>query len=94
MAHTQGPWYVEERNPGEYDITTGENGQDLAFLLDGINTNPEANAWLIAAAPDLLEALEGLVKAIDLSHLNIREHFSLLNYHAASLKAIAKAKGR
>jgi hypothetical protein len=57
---TPGPWYVEETNPEEYDINTGDGGENIAF----VSIEPQAraaNALLIAAAPELLEALQGLL---------------------------------
>lgn len=48
---------------------------------------------LFAAAPDLLAAITDLTKNVNLSKLNVRKDYSLLLAHAASLKAIAKAKG-
>lgn len=50
--------------------------------------NHAANSRLIAAAPDMYEALQGLAKEINLSKLNIK------NAHAYALKALAKAEGR
>ncbi len=52
----------------------------------------DANGRLLAAAPDLLEACRYLVKQIDLSKLNIRRDFSLINGHAAATRAIRKAE--
>lgn len=44
-------------------------------------------------APELLEALKGLVEEVKLSKLNIRKDFSLINAHAYATKAIYKAMG-
>ncbi len=54
--HTPGPWYAEERDPSEWYVTTGQDGRDIA-ILETIS-NGKANARLIAAAPELLEALK------------------------------------
>ena len=60
--HTEGPWTVvgpdehgrmEVQAPGGYVVTPGSDA-----VADG---EPEANVALIAAAPDLLAALEELV---------------------------------
>jgi hypothetical protein len=53
--HTQGPW--------EYKRTSGFDYGSVEYWLPGICTNvkTEANARLIAAAPDLLEALNELI---------------------------------
>lgn len=42
---------------------------------------------------ELLGALEGLAKETNLSKLNVRRDFSLMNAHAYATKAILKAKG-
>lgn len=65
--HTTGPWtHRRAFSKGEeigcvvmpmgYDLSTSNNEEN------------EANARLIAAAPDLLEALEGLLKATRMAH--------------------------
>ena len=51
--HTEGPWRGIHTSQG-HDII-GSNGQPIAEL---IGINQENNAVLIAAAPELLEALE------------------------------------
>lgn len=43
---------------------------------------------------DLLEALRSLTKEIDLSKLNVRKDFSLINAHACALKVIHEAEGK
>lgn len=48
----------------------------------------EANAKLIAASPELLQALIDLSKEIDLSKLSIKKDFSLINAHAQATKLI------
>ncbi len=54
-THTPGPWLVSET------FAIGPAGEVVACTP---NNHPrrEANARLIAAAPELLEALEGLLK--------------------------------
>ena len=42
----------------------------------------------------LLQALKSLVKEIDLSKLNVRKDFSLLNAHAFAAKTIHQAEGK
>lgn len=80
MEHTEGPWEVRD------DIEV--------YAVNGINRyictcsgNARANARLLAAAPDLLAALEELVKVAVFS--NIRESYPVV----AAQAAIAKAKG-
>ena len=59
--HTPGPWRVDGT-----DIYTKVAGSDhwvAAIKQRRPNSEDEANAKLIAAAPDLLAALDGLLKA-------------------------------
>lgn len=65
MSHTPGPWYwrggksVEVRT--EHD---GGIGFHLATIRCGDSDTDKANAALIAAAPELLEALKGLLEFV------------------------------
>lgn len=59
MKHTPGKWFVEASHD---DIVKSDNGSRIAFCY----TTPEvkqyqANAQLIAAAPDLLEACKAIL---------------------------------
>lgn len=67
-AHTPGPW--DEGNP--HEVTDGmirvygpsDEGPALVaevYIQPGFDAQAEANATLIAAAPDLLEAIRGLL---------------------------------
>ena len=55
--HTPGPWHVADADGLNYNIrgepSTGYNGKHLARVF-----NNEANAHLIAAAPDMLVMLK------------------------------------
>jgi len=59
--HTPGPWTVGEgtgyRNQIAIEPTIG--------CVYGAGENVKANARLVAAAPDLLEALKGVVRVAD-----------------------------
>ena len=59
--HTPGPWFIVSDEP---DCVSTAGHRALMELQDDdyIDCNSEANARLIAAAPDLLEALEMLVR--------------------------------
>ena len=54
----------------------------------------EADARLFAAAPAMYEALRMLTSEINLSTLNVRKDFSLMNAHACAVKAILQAEGK
>ena len=76
--YTPGPWKWAG-DPGESDLMHGsmikgncdscvmryEKYEGLWFSDYGVDSRDVANALLIAAAPDLLEALESLVRAVD-----------------------------
>lgn len=74
--HTPGPWVVRKREtyPGHVHegffkidgfTAKGEQEYRVASVIDG-NDSPqnESNARLIAAAPDLLEALQDVVNSV------------------------------
>jgi len=65
--HTPGPWIVCDSPDGLH--VTMEHGVRIAELY-GVPSGrfpetPEANARLISAAPDLLEALEAWMEVVD-----------------------------
>ena len=57
--HTSGPWECKESQFG-YSVFTKENSMRIAMVFSDWD-NPESNARLIAAAPELLEALKDLL---------------------------------
>lgn len=71
-AHTPGPWYIdrtgEHYGQRPYGIRAGERGLTRRNIVNWggfaapASPETEANARLIAAAPDLLEALTRLVE--------------------------------
>jgi hypothetical protein len=56
--HTPGPWVIEQNGPA-FDLLTADHADHFAIIV-GMTSNGtgelEANARLIAAAPDLLAA--------------------------------------
>jgi len=60
MSHTQGPWKVDKNHKGFVNIRRDVDSytSDIATVWDFYAENYESNARLIAAAPDMLEALE------------------------------------
>jgi len=85
MTHTLGPWTLgaEWVAPAEKDayLMTSRNGQRIFVIRDGLIPTLE-DARLIAAAPDLLAALQGLVNFPNDIHKM-----------SDALEAIAKATG-
>ena len=64
--HTPGPWrVVEEDLRGGRHYSIAANAMPDGYVMDGIHEddNGEANATLMAAAPDLLAALEYVMSA-------------------------------
>ncbi|WP_272582792.1 hypothetical protein [Providencia sp. PROV261] len=63
FKHTPSPWRCHDKRPNcsGYSIF-GNDGQYIAFVGDSDQLSPiDANAHLIAAAPELLEALQSLL---------------------------------
>ena len=91
--HTPGPWRIERQNPspttGEWMVSGAKPGY-LAEVRDCGSGDEQANARLIAAAPDLLEALTALVGLARMRAAPLGDYVSAL---AVADAAIAKATG-
>ncbi|MDX9972247.1 MAG: hypothetical protein RBU21_04550 [FCB group bacterium] len=101
--HTPGPWEIsrDDAYPPRYLLTS--KGSPFASLdgwaCDGVTTDEDdaANRNLIAAAPELLDALKGLFEHCAMIHRvwgdgsNQKEADAAI---AAGKAAIAKAEGR
>ena len=81
--HTPGPWAVEDLKH-RYRLRCSIEATDGSLVGESYE---EKNAHLIAAAPELLEALENLLK--------VHEGEGGTQHHAGDIAraAIAKAKG-
>jgi hypothetical protein len=88
-THTQGPWSIRRNFNGRGALDLfGEGGQII--IGNALIINQEANARLIAAAPDLLQALHD-VDAYLAPEGDEEDHY---NYIRAIIKgAISKAQG-
>lgn len=68
-VHTPGPWKAYKQDNGDWYISRSLGAQladtALATVHAWAQTEDEANARLITAAPELLEALEKIVTLID-----------------------------
>lgn len=81
LNHTPGPWILEQDT-----VFIGETRKVQPVLYHG-DSEGMANARLIAAAPDLLQALQLLY--------DTGADSTMLNYaRSITAKAIAKAEGR
>ena len=91
--HTPGPWTVAGPS-GDLEIWSREAHKSIAFLASYPDpANEAANARLIAAAPELLEALEGLMEWREEIRADLRLHTSPDALLAKAHAAIAKARG-
>ncbi|WWA79547.1 hypothetical protein Kintu_gp55 [Xanthomonas phage Kintu] len=65
--YTPGPWSIGETDPDTAEIEIVSEGRPyICLVLPGaVDDRTEANARLIAAAPELLEALTEIVAAAD-----------------------------
>lgn len=91
--HTPGPWtYFYKNKYDEHHVSLPLIGQSMRLGLfeDGCPTeNPEADARLIAAAPDLLEAMQAMLSEFNESMTGIvHDELAVI---AKARAAIAKA---
>ena len=90
--HTPGPWEVWSGNPWQVFAPRESNGLDGQYHIAGANhnnPNGKANGRLIAAAPDLLEALKEMRERLQV-HM---KHTEDLMADMKAAKAIEKAEG-
>ena len=85
MAHTPGPWIVREPEDDELYEVYAEDGGDL-ICYPVYTRNQRDNIHLIAAAPDLLEALVAMREAFT-SNGTDSQHDACRMADAAILKA-------
>lgn len=94
---TPGPWVSEPTGDGDFRITYNEQGNWLAEVFaDGAPDNAIADARLIAAAPEMLEALKTAKDTIRAWHgPNDWEIYDRSSPEMKAINAaIAKAEGR
>lgn len=77
-GHTPGPWTVDQRAGNSLSID-GPEGREIASVydedIDDVTPQQEADARLMAAAPDLLDACDralGLIAAV-VKHQRVSE---------------------
>ncbi|HAT5559537.1 TPA: hypothetical protein JAD51_000833 [Proteus mirabilis] len=86
FKHSPAPWRCHDKRPycSGYSIS-GNDGRYIGFVGDSDGLSPcNANAHLIAAAPELLEALQEIVG----------NHYLSDKAQSMATKAIAKALGQ
>lgn len=62
LQHTPGPWQIGTPPPNGEQTIGLNNGLMIAISTTGDNIDSKANARLIAAAPEMLEALMEVAK--------------------------------
>lgn len=93
-APTEGPWFVDRQSPYSALCIKPYPGR-IVCDVHGTDAEAEANARLLAAAPELLAACEGMCGLIG-RNKNDRENIDLDHYEKAELaclSAIGKASG-
>ena len=96
--HTRGPWRVDRDDSGLFIRMEplGDLDQYLAVYASPDEEQREADAALIAAAPDLLAACEAALRALEHNRQRGLENMTPLAYEVeidTLREAIAKAKG-
>lgn len=104
MTHTPGPWRVGKRGAIQNAVLDGRavpypvipiEGAEAAVYAPSTSPNAEANARLIAAAPDMLAALKAWHAFMSEGWItNNNEDPEALALLQQSKAAIAKAEGR
>lgn len=93
--HTPGPWMVTERNTGERSalLVSKDDCMNFGAIAEVYPWNPggdpQANAHLIAAAPDLYEALHEILNYIGGADGPLLDSYVMDRAEAA----LAKARG-
>lgn len=97
--HTRGPWTIEEAK-GHYrilgrNITTGVHliAQLLQHGQDWFTSEDQANAHLIAAAPELLEALKAILSMNPSPH-DDGDHNDFTDLIIKAERLIVKVEGK
>jgi hypothetical protein len=93
MKHTAGRWKIARHGKDEQEIDIEAKYSICSMLYTGHPADIEANARLIAAAPDLLEAGEQILSAL----ADIAPAYKSINLDIAKqrmIAAIARTKGR
>lgn len=99
--HTPGPWAYQEDSDAYTHIVRGPGNRFICQLAQTTSAEIEANARLIAAAPELLEALErialphdcGCVPCTGQCRSQIALEIAVEEMQGLARAAIAKATG-
>ena len=97
--HTPGPWWLQADGAGWYVECTPERGYSVAYIRSEVaeddpdtpDAEKEANARLIAAAPDLLEALKELSRSFIGTYSDDQRSDDEINNHREHWERMARA---
>jgi hypothetical protein len=94
-THTESPWHLGNRagNPAIY----GKDGTEIAEILQCLTPEWRENAHLIAAAPEMLEALQAVAVGLSPASLELqKDSLADLCRTCSEIiqEAIAKAEGK
>ena len=100
--HTKGPWYASRLSEGVWIIKNETFDSYIALTHHREGVHADANASLIAAAPELLEALREIhnIAATPCLPENVSEDWPTVllrrlgEIRHVSQKAVARAEGR
>lgn len=92
-THTPGPWFRSTIQGSDCLMIGADDGSDIVadMRIDRPMENANADARLIAAAPDMLEALQGVIHHNDALAKRHKISPSLIGHIK---RAIAKASGK
>ena len=95
MTHTPGPWETTMLSDGTECGACEFGGGDMIAILQGEHDTPD-NARLIAAAPDMLAALEDVTASLDyaVTALQAPANCTMRENLTAARAAIARAKAQ
>lgn len=93
---TPGPWTVGDASECGYYVWDPQGERIVAEAYPDYNQDFEANAALIAAAPEMLEALELMLESFGIMRaagVNVLGFDSAVEARVKAHNAIAKARG-
>ncbi|RTW54554.1 hypothetical protein [Pseudomonas aeruginosa] len=97
QSHTPGPWEIERYSDGLIQIVGGiravsDHEEHVTTVVEAVTRGDEANARLIAAAPELLDALEDAVNRLTSSLILLKCDDDFIKKETAKARAaISKA---
>jgi hypothetical protein len=96
MKHTNGPWFVQPKSDVYTNIIRPESnyGSIIASCPQSSTDETKANARLIAAAPDLLNALEQMMISLNKSSCGWNMDSDIERAYSLCKEAYLKSKGQ